>query len=172
MKKLRLNYLIIGLLSLTALVSCNKNDEESDDPQGDIVGTWRAQSITFTVDGVSFRDYVKKLFADSGTPISDEDLDAFTDETSADADDLASVLEFKSGGTVLVTDTDDGTTDTNTWTISGNTLTIDDGDEADVFTIERLTGSELHLVSVFEDGDLGLPGSEDADIRLLFILTR
>jgi hypothetical protein len=173
MKILRVNYLIVGLLSLAFLASCVGDDEESDISQGDIVGAWRAQSISFTVDGVSLRDYAKNLFASQGVPITDEELDAFTEDTESDAEDLASVMEFQSDGTLLITDNDDGTTETVNWQVSGNTLTIDDGDDADVFTIERLTNNELHLLTQFdEDAGLGLPGSEDADIRLLFTLTR
>ncbi len=98
---------------------------------------------------------------------------ALTEETESDAEDLASVLEFKSDGTLLITDTEDGTVASETWKVSGNTLTIDDGDEADVFIIERLTDNELHLLTQFdEEAGLGIPGSEDADLRLLFTLTR
>ena len=173
MKQLRLNYLILGLLSLGLLASCGGDDEEATDLQGDIVGTWRGQSMSFTVDGLSLRDYVKKLYADLGIPITDEELEAFTEETESDAEELASVLEFKSDGTLLITDNEDGTVESGTWVISGNTLTIDDGDDAGIFTIERLTGSELHLLAQLdEDADLGLEGSEDAVIRWLFTFTR
>ncbi|MGB3850493.1 MAG: lipocalin family protein [Tunicatimonas sp.] len=173
MKNLRVNYLIVGLLSLAFLASCVGDDDESDVSQGDIVGTWRAQSISFTVDGMSLRDYAKNLFASQNIPITDDELDALTEETESDAEDLASVLEFKSDGTLLITDTEDGTVASETWKVSGNTLTIDDGDEADVFIIERLTDNELHLLTQFdEEAGLGIPGSEDADLRLLFTLTR
>lgn len=173
MKKLKFNYLLIGLLSLGLLASCGGDSEESDDSQVDIVGTWRAQSISVTADGISLRDYVKNLYANQGIPITDEELEAFTEDIETDADELASVMEFKSDGTLLITDTDDGTTETITWKISGNTLTFDDGGDLEVFTIERLTSSELHLLALLdEDAGLGIPGSEDADIRLLFTLTR
>ncbi len=172
MKKLKLNYLFIGLLSLGLLASCGGDSEAPDNLQGDIVGTWRAQSSSFTVDGVSFRDYVKKLYADLGIPISDADLAAFTDEIESDGDNLAAVLDFNGNGTLLIT-ADDGTTESIQWKISGNTLTIDDGNETTAFTIERLTNSELHLTTQFdEDADLGLEGSENADFRLLFTFTR
>ncbi len=173
MKKFRIIHLILGLFSLSFLASCVGNDEESNAPQDEIVGSWRGQSILFTVDGLSLRDYVKKLYADLGIPITDEELDAFTEETEFDDEALASVLEFKSDGTLLITNNEDGTVESGTWVISGNTLTIDDGDDAGIFTIERLTGSELHLLAQLdEDVGLGLEGSEDAVIRWLFTFTR
>ncbi len=75
MKNLRVNYLIVGLLSLAFLASCVGDDDESDVSQGDIVGTWRAQSISFTVDGMSLRDYAKNLFASQNIPITDDELE-------------------------------------------------------------------------------------------------
>ena len=173
MKQLRLNYLIPGLLSLGLLASCGGDDEEATDLQGDIVGTWRGQSISFTVDGLSLRDYVKKLYAGLGIPITDEELDAFTEETEFDNEALASVLEFKSDGTLLISDNEDDTVESGTWVVSGNTLTIDDGEDVAVFTIERLTSSELHLLAQLdEDAGLGLEGSEDAVVQWLFTFTR
>ena len=169
MKKLRFNYFVLGLLSLSVLASCKKDSEE---PKSDIVGTWRGQSVSLTVDGLSLREYARKLFADQGNPLTDEELAAFDDESTEELEGFAEVVEFRSDGTLLFTE-DDGTTDESTWKVVGNTLTIDDGDDALAYTIERLTDSELHLL-LQSDGDnsLGWPGSEDAVIRLLSTFTR
>ena len=172
MKKYRLRNLILNLLCLALLASCNKDDEASRNFQRDIVGTWRGQAISFTVDGVSFRDYVRNLYANLGIPLTDEDLAELDDAFETDSEELGSVLDFQSNGTLVITD-EDGGTETGTWTVSGNTLTIDDGDETVSFAIDRLTDNELHLAMQFdEDTDLGLVGAEDAAIRLLFTFTR
>ena len=170
MKQLRLNYLILCLLSLGFLASCGSDDEEATDLQDDIVGTWRVTAASFTVDGLSFRDYIVKLYQDLGTPLTDEELAEFDESFSFDSDEFE-VLEFKSDGTLLITG--DGTTDAGTWAISGQTLTIDDGDEQTQYIIKKLTGSEMELSLISpEDGGLGIPGSEDAVLELLFTLTR
>ncbi len=173
MKQLRLNFFILGLLSLGLLASCGSDDEEATDLQDDIVGTWRVTAASFTVDGLSFRDYIVKLYQALGTPLTDEELAEFDESFSLDSDefDEFEVLEFKSDGTLLITG--DGTTDAGTWAISGQTLTIDDGDEQTQYIIKKLTGSEMELsLIISEDGGLGIPGSEDAVLELLFTLTR
>ncbi len=173
MKKLRLNYLIIGLLSLTILASCNKDSEEANEPQGDIVGIWRVTAASFTVDGISFRDYVVQLNRDLGVPLTNEELAEPNESFSSDSEefDESKVLEFQSDGTLVIAG--DGTSDEGTWSISGQSLTIDDGDEQTQYIIKNLTGSEMELSLVIpEDGDLGIPGSEDAVLELLFMLTR
>ena len=170
MKQLRLNYLMLCLLSLGFLASCGGDDEEATNLQGDIVGTWQTQSASFTVDGLNFSDYIEKLNRDLEIPLTDEELADFNEFFSSDTDELE-VLEFRSDGTLSITG--DGSTGEGTWTLAGQTLTIDDGDEQTQYTIKKLTDSEMQLTFIAdEDGGLGIPGSEDAVLELLFTLTR
>ena len=173
MKQLRLNYLILCLSSLGLMASCGGNDEEATDLQGDIVGTWRVTAASFTADGISLRDYIVQLYRNLGTPLTDEELAELDESVSFDSEefDESGVLEFRSDGTLSITE--DGTTGEATWTLAGQTLTIDDGDEQTQYTIKKLTDSEMQLSFIAdEDGGLGLPGSEDAVLELLFTLTR
>ena len=170
MKQLRLNFFILGLLSLGLLASCGGDDEEATDLQGDIVGTWRVTAASFTADGINLRDYIVQLYRNLGIPLTNEELAELDESFSLDTDELE-VLEFRSDGTLSITG--DGSTGEGTWTLAGQTLTIDDGDEQTQYTIKKLTDSEMQLSFIAdEDGDLGIPGSEDAVLELLYTLTR
>lgn len=172
MKSHQLNFFFIYLLILNILVSCGDDSEEPSPAQSPIVGIWRAESTSFTIDGVEFRDYLRTLYAGLGIPISDTELDAIIEETAADAEFLVSEVEFESGGNFRITNADNSE-QSGTWSISGDTLTLDEGDESSTFTIQRLTSSELHLLSQLdEENNPGLQGFEDSEVEAVFTFTR
>lgn len=175
MKKFRFNYLVFGLFSLSFLASCGGDSEEAANFQASIVGTWRYSDASFTIDGVSYRDYVVQFYRNLGIPLTDDELAELDESFTFDSEDFdeSELLEFQSDGTLLITDNEDGTTERGTWVISEQILTIDDGDDVVQFLIKSLTDREMQLTLIYdEDVDLELFDGEDAVMEFLFTFTR
>jgi hypothetical protein len=157
---------VIGLL-----VSCGDDSEAPSTPQNPIVGVWRAESTLFTIDGIEFRDYLEALYNGLGIPISDADLDEIIQDVNADAS-VGSKVEFESGGIFRITNTDNNV-QSGTWSITDDVLTLSEDDESSTFTVQKLSGSELHLhTQLDEESSSAVQVFEGADVEAVFTFTR
>ena len=129
---------VLYVLFLALLIPGCSKDSTSTDDNGDtheLVGTWRLS--TLTVEGVT--------------------------ATAAQAG-MSWTLTFRSNDTFTISLTMEGNTDTGSgdWSVSGRTVTIDDGDEtwSFTYTMSGNTFSTLIEDFEFEDGE--------ADVTFLF----
>ena len=129
---------LLWLLSLLMIVSvsftsCNKDDDDDDDLKTAIIGKWKSVSNVFYVDGVK------------------------DDEESEIADDgYYSVVEFKSDGTYLTNQYEDGKkvkSYTGTWKVEGTKLIskndVDSDEPENEVTHMSINGNTL--ISTYED---------------------
>jgi len=118
MKKFK--YLLIMFLALTLSVSCSDDNDKNDN---DLVGTWE---MSETEDGYEYSVLITFKSDDSGTIVFSETFDG---ETESDSE----IFTWGTEGNKL-TLVIDGGTETATYSISGNTLTIKDESGDSVFT--------------------------------------
>lgn len=146
MKKLKFNYLLIGLLSLGLLASCggSSNDDPLGNIEANIIGEWGATDVSILIDGVEYGDYLRQISAAAGVPLSDEEVNAFREEAELEVDQAGQIVEFVADGTFRSTYSDLGR-DVGNWTISGNTLSLNSGDGSLLYTVENLTDDQLRL---------------------------
>jgi hypothetical protein len=149
------------------MTSCNKDDDgNSSTNEDDLIGVWTINSANsnadISINGVSIVDYFMDTF----------------DLTEAEAEEFASLFEFELSGTIefnsngtYVADIEDGT-ETGTWELNNNTITMDKGTEDEVdFQIKSLTSSKLVIefseTSSDEDIDEdGTPETMKVDMHL------
>lgn len=161
------------LMTFILLVSCNKDDEDNDDPQPAIVGTWNLTDVAFTFDGKSVRDFFEQYYSEQGVDLTEEQLDeieaAFNEELKGEFDD-GNTFEFQANGTLVVNTPDEDSQ--GTWQMpNNNTLVINDGTDATEFTIESLTNSQLKI-SVEGEEEIELETTETVTIALTLSLTK
>ncbi|WPP51886.1 lipocalin family protein [Catalinimonas niigatensis] len=165
-----------SLMSFVLLVSCD-NDDDNDDPQPAIVGTWNLTNAEFSFDDKSLRDFFEEYYSELGVELTEEQLDeiedAFSEELEGEFDD-GNTFEFQSNGTLLVKTDDDDQDSQGTWQMpDNNTLIINDGSEATEFTIESLTSSQLKIsVESEEELDLEQENPEAVTIGLTFSFSK
>lgn len=161
------------LLSFVLLVSCNKDDEDNDDPQPAIVGTWNLTDAAFSFDGKGVRAFFEQYYSEQGVDLTEEQLDeieaAFNEEMKGEFDD-GNTFEFQSNGTLVVNTPEEDSQ--GTWQMpDNNTLVINDGTDATEFTIESLTNSQLKI-SVEGEEELDLETSETVTVELTLSFTK
>ena len=161
-------------MSFMLLVSCD-NDDDNDDPQPAIVGTWNLTNAEFSFDDKSLRDFIEEYYSEQGIELTEEQLDdieeAFSEELEGEFDD-GNTFEFRSNGTLVVNTDDDDQDSQGTWQMpDDNSLIINDGSEATEFTIESLTNSQLKI-SVESEEELDLENTETVTIGLTLSFTK
>lgn len=119
MKKMRLTYVL--LIALMILSSCSNDDNNDNATEASIIGTWNGVSSTFNGEN---------------TGIPDNSIVKFTSDNKTEF-----IYEgFGNSGEDI--------TETGSWTLNGNTLTItwtdsDPGLETYILTINELTETSL-----------------------------
>lgn len=152
---------ILALFSVLLITtSCETDDDNGSSVN--IEGNWifNDVAIDFTVDGVSFVDYLVGLGLDqaSAQAFVDEEMGKLEESFGAPA-----AILMNEGGTFVATSSD-GSTSSGTWVLSsdGKTLTITEGADIMEFTVVSLTSSQL-IISVSEtdmadlDDDVSTP---------------
>jgi hypothetical protein len=155
LKLLKLNMLILA--SAIFLITSCKKDEDSGGNNNELVGKWTVTSSSFqiTIDGLDFVDYLIEMLG-----LTEEQAQDIA--SGFESEDLSGTIEFKSDGTYEAVS--DSGTETGTWELNGNTLTMDKGtiDETNL-TVSTLTSSKLVIEYNESDNstDWDLDGTND-----------
>ena len=134
--------------------SCEKNDVDAINP---IIGVWMldAFTVSFTIDGVSYVDY---LVAEYGFTLQEAEAYAELGNTEFIGN---YIFEFKEDGTAVITlDGDEGV---GTWTLIGEVLRLtNETDPEAVFVVATLTASTLVIeMSESEMEDINGDGTDE-----------
>ena len=167
---------IASLALLVFLASCKK-DDDSDVNTSDVVGVWNLTGVsctngttstivpgtpafngTFTVSGKNYNSTVN--FKADGTYVSSGSYTAVVTTTLL--------------GSTDVTEADSGVFEgSGTWSISGSTMTVNDGTTTSSSTITDLTASKMVFsVEVNETQDFGGGASSTTKGTYVFTLTK
>jgi hypothetical protein len=157
LKHFRLSLLAFLSITLIAVTSCEKEDENLI--TASIVGEWTTQStnVDITVNGISLLNYL----IDMGLPA--DQAQAMVTLFSADMD-FPTSIEFKEDGTYTVT-MSDSPSESGTWSQSEDkkTLTMDAGTEDEMeLTIKVLNDTTLEVEAIeTETSDMDEDGTDD-----------
>ena len=164
----------LWVFPLLLITACGDSSEEvvPTNIQADIVGRWSSTDISFFIDGVAYEDYIRQLSAQAGIPLSDRDIQDLVGTLGSDIDGLlGESIEFRSDGTVVSTYSDYGTGE-GSWSVSGQTLSLNNSNGDLVYAIETLTQQEL-IISFSGDGsDPTLDIIEDGTLRVVMAFDR
>ena len=153
--KMNLASWLLGLMLVTSLFSCNKDDEEISTEVG-IIGVWTVQSADVTLDGKSLDSYIEETInqmkSQFGEQYSDEMGVAIAE--SFESFDMTSgfegnTIEFKSENNIVVVTDEDGSEE-GTWSLSGNNLTVTFDGVPETFEVRNMTKSSASLHASFE----------------------
>jgi hypothetical protein len=138
---------LLLLVSVFILTSCEKDEESKEDQ---LIGKWNITSVE-TVITINGKDIIDYFMEDLG--LSQSEAEEFAEWFTFD---ITGTIEIKSDGTYETVF--DGETDSGTWELVDNTLTLDKGtnDEVEVEIIS-ITSSKLVFEMVESDN------SEDFD---------
>lgn len=171
--KLKIYPLIILLLSVSVLLSCNSDKEEPTAGASAIVGTWTFSSgnASITIDGKSIRDF---LIEDAGLSPEEANLfeGIFSDEFFDVSELQGTSLIFKADGTFEVRE-NGVLEDSGTYELRNNNsiLTLTSGGEPQDFDVKQLTNNRLTIAfTEIEEEDL-FEEDEFVDIEIEVELT-
>ncbi len=156
--------ILLFLASCTVLTACSSDDDEDTSTRAALIGTWVTSGVRPGVPAdTDLRAFYRQLFENSN--VSPEKLEEAIDEavnnfdTSLDEYELGNeVWTFAADGSFTVAEGAD--TYSGTWTLDGNTLIADDGDEEIRAKVASITSSVLELQVALELGeviDIGVP---------------
>lgn len=160
MKKIILNVAIILGLALS-IFSC-EDDDTTIKPktlQDELVGQWKHSSVSLSIDGVSYPEYLRQNYPELIGDQSDAEIESDINEQFDEF--LGDVLEFRADGTFIAT-YGDSEPDSGNWSANDQTQTlifnIDDPDDEfedpDVqLTIESFTDNALTVSLEFGGPD-------------------
>lgn len=159
MKKIILNVAVILGFALF-IFSCGDDDTVIERSlQDDIVGQWRHNSVSLSIDGVSYPEYLRLNYPDLIGDQSDAEIESDINEQFDEL--LGDVLDMRADGTFIATYSD-SEPDTGKWSAIEETQTlifnIDDPDDEfedpDVqLAIDSFTDNELTVSLEFDGPD-------------------
>ena len=154
--KMNLASWLLGLMLVTSLFSCNKDDEEISTEVG-IIGVWTVQSADVTLDGKSLDSYIEETInqmkSQFGEQYSDEMGVAIAE--SFESFDMTSgfegnTIEFKSENNIVVVTDEDGSEE-GTWSVSDKLVTVTVDGDSQTFEVRSLTSSSAAFVLAFDE---------------------
>ena len=128
MKKImKVMTMVLFVVSMTAVTSCTKDNANL------IIGRWKMSKITGSSHGVTYSMSINEFMEAYG---------------EGDTEDF--IIEFKNDGKVYVGN------DSSHYSVSGNKLTVTEGEISVQLTIKKLTVSKLVLVQKEDDVDMAI----------------
>lgn len=119
--------MVLFVVSMAAVTSCTKDNANL------IIGRWKMSKITGSSHGVTYSMSINEFMEAYG----EGDMEDF-------------IIEFKNDGKVYVGN------DSSHYSVSGNKLTITEGEISVQLTIKKLTVSKLVLVQKEDDVDMAI----------------
>ncbi|MEM9675247.1 MAG: hypothetical protein ACFB15_28560 [Cyclobacteriaceae bacterium] len=159
MKKIILNLALILGLALT-IFSCEDDDTVTKPSlQDDIVGQWTHSSVSLSVDGVNYTDYLRQNYPDLMGDQTDVEIESSVNEVFDEL--LGDVLELQDNS-IFVSTYSDSEPEPGNWSVNEQTRTLmlnyeDPDDEFESpnlqLTIESFTDNVLEVSEDFEGSD-------------------
>ena len=157
MKKIILNAAIILSLAFT-IFSCEDDDTVTErNLQDEIVGQWEHSSVSLSIDGTSYPDYLRQNYPDLVGDQTDAEIENDINEQFEEF--LGNVLDLQADGTFIAT-YHDSEPDSGNWLVNDQTqaLMLDypegEFEDSDVqLAIESFTDNQLTVSEEFDGSD-------------------